>query len=328
MCPPGSGATGPPGPAGIASRHAATRGVRRCSVLPPAAGPETPSPSPLAILLILSAAAATSLGAVIAALEARRAPANLALRPSLLAGVLRRPLWRLAAGLDVVGWMLRTAALLVAPLTLVAPGMAVGLLMIMGLSAVVLGERTGPTALTGVVALGAGVVLVVIHAPERSVSVASPGTWAVCVLALAFGAALAFLARANGRDVDARLIAMSAGFAWALNAVLAKLLADAISQGRSLLMAGAIAATVLVTVTAYLAKASALQAGPATVVESVIATVNTMVPVALAPLLFGEDWPTDPEHAVTLALGILLVGIGVWALSRSSARLLADAPGA
>ena len=242
--------------------------------------------------------------------------------------MLRRPLWRLAAGLDVVGWVLRTAALLVAPLTLVAPGMAVGLLMIMGLSAVVLGERTGPTALTGVVALGAGVVLVVIHAPERSVSVASPGTWAVCVLALALGAALAFLARANGRDVDARLIAMSAGFAWALNAVLAKLLADAISQGRSLLMAGAIAATVLVTVTAYLAKASALQAGPATVVESVIATVNTMVPVALAPLLFGEDWPTDPEHAVTLGLGILLVGIGVWALSRSSARLLADAPGA
>lgn len=224
--------------------------------------------------------------------------------------------------------MLRTAALLVAPLTLVAPGMAVGLLMLMGLSALVLGERAGPTALTGVVTLGAGVVLVVIHAPERSVSVASPGTWAVCVLALAFGAALAFLARANGREVDARLIAMSAGFAWALNAVLAKLLADAISEGRSLLMAGAIAATILVTITAYLAKASALQSGPATVVESVIAVVNTMVPVALAPLLFGEDWPTDPEHAATLAIGILLVGIGVWALSRSSARLLADAPGA
>ncbi|MFN8124282.1 MAG: DMT family transporter [Thermoleophilia bacterium] len=282
----------------------------------------------MAFLLIIGAAAATSTGAVIAALEARRAPSSLALHPSLLAGVVRRPLWRLAAGLDVLGWVLRTAALMVAPLTLVAPGMAVGLLILLGLSALVLGERAGPQALTGVVTLGAGVVLVVIHAPERSVSVASPGTWAVCVLALALGAALAFIARANGRDVDARLIAMSAGFAWALNAVLAKLLADAISEGRTLLAAGAVAATILVTVTAYLAKTSALQSGPAAVVESVIAVVNTMVPVALAPLLFGETWPTDPEHAVTLATGILLVGLGVWALSRSSARLLADAPGA
>ncbi|MCC6830038.1 MAG: DMT family transporter [Thermoleophilia bacterium] len=280
------------------------------------------------MLLITGAAAATSTGAVIAALEARRAPAALALHPTLLAGVVRRPLWRIAAGLDVLGWVLRTAALMVAPLTLVAPGMAVGLLILLGLSAVVLGERAGPQALTGVATLGAGVLLVVIHAPERSVSVASPGTWAVCVFALACGASLAFIARANGRDVDARLIAMSAGFAWALNAVLAKLLADAISEGRTMLAAGAVAATVAVTVTAYLAKTSALQSGPATVVESVIAVVNTMVPVALAPLLFGETWSTDPQHTLTLATGILLVGIGVWALSRSSARLLADAPGA
>jgi len=264
---------------------------------------------------------------VLAAREARRVSGDLALHPSLLTGVLRRPMWRLAAGLDVLGWVLRTGALLVAPLTLVAPGMAVGLLMLLGLSALMLGERAGPTAFAGVITLSAGILLVVIHAPERSVSVASPGTWAVCVVGLAFGAAIAFIGRANGRDVDARLIALSAGFAWALNAVLAKLLADAISEGRAVLVGLALSATVVVTVIAYLAKTSALQAGQATVVESVIAVVNTMVPVALAPLLFGERWPTDPEHAITLAIGVVLVGIGVWILSRSSARLLADAPG-
>lgn len=259
-----------------------------------------------------------------AAMEARRAPAGHSLRPRLLAEALSRPRWRAAACLDAAGWVLRTCALLVAPLTLVAPGMALGLLLVVGFSAAFLGERPAPGVLAGVATLIAGVALVAIHAPPREVSDVSPLAWTVCVSLLVVGAGTAFVLRATGDAVDARLIAVSAGFAWALNAVLAKLVADSIAGGRAVVGGLAMLGTLVVTVVAYLAKASALQAGSATVVESVTAVVNTLAPVALAPLLFAERWPTDPGDATTLALGVLLVAVGVWVLSRSSARVLAE----
>lgn len=259
-----------------------------------------------------------------AAMEARRAPAGHSLRPRLLATALSRPRWRAAAGMDALGWILRTCALLVAPLTLVAPGMTLGLLLVVGFSATFLGERPAPGVLAGVTTLVVGVALVAIHAPPREVADISPVAWGVSVALLVGGAGAAFLMRSTGESVDARIIAVSAGFAWALNAVLAKLVADSIADGRTVLGAVAMVATIVVTVVAYLAKASALQVGTATVVESVTAVVNTLAPVALAPLLFGEHWPTDPADATTLALGVVLVGVGVWVLSRSSARVLAD----
>lgn len=259
------------------------------------------------------------------ALEARRTPAGHSLRPEMLATALWRPRWRLAASLDALGWLLRTGALLVAPLTLVAPGMALGLLMVVLFSAVLLGERPGPHTLAGVTTLIAGVALVAVHAPAREVAAAGPVTWGLCVGLLLGGASAAFVARLAGEAVDARLIAVSAGFAWGLNAVLAKLVADSLAAGRIALMAAALAATCCVTVIAYLAKASALQAGSATVVESVTAVVTTLAPVAFAPLLFGERWPTRPGDALTLAAGVVLVAVGVWVLSRASAGVLASA---
>ena len=72
----------------------------------------------------------------------------------------------------------------------------------------------------------------------------------------------------------------------------------------------------------YLAKTSALQAGEATTVESIVGVVNTLVPVALAPVLFGEDWPTQPERAAQLTVGLVLVGVGVWLLTHTTTRSL------
>lgn len=276
-------------------------------------------------LVIGAAAVCANLAVVLTALEARRQPPVHSLRVGLLLGLVRRPLWRLAAGLDVAGWALKTGALLVAPLTVVAPAMALGLFLLLVFAAAVLGEPVRPASLAGVAMLAGGVALVALHSPERQVTVAGPLAWSVCAGVLACGAAAAFIARRRGPAVDARLMAVSCGFAWALNGILSKLMADALASARWALLAGALAAAVGVGAVGYLAKTSALQAGPAAPVESIVAVLNALVPVALAPVLFAERWPDDAGAALQLVAGLALVALGVWLLARATAPALARA---
>ncbi len=280
----------------------------------------------LAIILIAAAATTASLAVVLTAMEARRVPVAANLRISMLASLVRRPMWRLAATLDLGGWILKTLALLVAPLTVVAPGMALGLFLLVGFSYVVLHERVRASALIGVGMLAGGVALVAIRAPARTVSVAGPAPWAVVVSVLLAGTVAVFVVRMRGRWVDPRVIAVSVGCAWALNGVLSKLMADSIDTGRWLMLAVAFASAAAVGTLGYTAKTSALQLGHATTVESIVAVINTLVPVALAPVLFGESWPTELVPAAQLAAGLVLVGVGVWLLTRSSADAYARPP--
>jgi drug/metabolite transporter (DMT)-like permease len=282
----------------------------------------------LTVLIIALAATSANLAVVLTALEARRQSREHALRVGLLVRLVRRPLWRLAATLDLAGWALKTAALLVAPLTVVAPGMALGLFLLLVFSSAVLHEPMRSSSLLGVALLAGGVALVALHSPEREVTVAGPVPWALCGGLLLAGALAAFVARANGVHVDMRLMAVSCGFAWALNGILSKLMADSLDSERWGLLGIALVSAFSVGALGYLAKTSALQSGEAATVESIVGVVNTLVPVGLAPVLFGEEWTTDPGPAAQLAAGLVLVAIGVWLLTRQTAGALARAQGA
>jgi len=273
----------------------------------------------LTVVLIAGAAIAANLAVVLTAMEARKVSRDDNLKLTMLTKLVRRPMWRLAASLDVGGWILKTLALLVAPLTIVAPGMALGLFLLVGFSYLVLGERVQVPALLGIALLAGGVALVALHSPERTTTVAGPGRWALVVVILLGGALAVFVMRARGFKVDPRMIAISVGFAWALNGVLSKLMADSVDTGRWTLFAVALLSAIAVGALGYTAKTSALQAGHATSVESIVAVINTLVPVALAPVLFGEAWPDDPDDAIQLGMGLVLVGVGVWLLTRSTA---------
>ena len=267
-------------------------------------------------LIIAAAALTANLAVVLTAIAARREPKGDALRLTLLTRLLRRRLWWLAVGLDFTGVVLKTAALLVAPLTVVAPSMTLGLFVLVVFAALWLGERPKPTGVFGIALIAGGVTLVALHAPEREVTIAGPIPWAISVGVLLGGAVVVYLLSGWGKRVDPRLIAVSVGFAWALNGLLAKLIADSIDVGRWFLLSVAIVSAIAVGTLGYLAKTSALQSGRAAMVESIVAVVNTLVPVALAPVLFAEAWPTDPASAIQLGGGLILVGIGVWFVTR------------
>ena len=64
---------------------------------------------------------------------------------------------------------------------------------------------------------------------------------------------------------------------------------------------------------------SALQKRPATQVAPVMFAVQVMVPVILAPLIFGEKWSTTPLDGVALLAFIALALAGTVLLAGSRA---------
>ena len=140
------------------------------------------------LALAVAAAACFETGYVLQALEARASrPAP---RPhlALLARLARRPAWLAGIGLAGAGVALQASALLLAPLSLVQPVLALGLVMLLGLARRVLGERVGRRELAGAALIAVGVTTVALCAPSRRTGDGAP--LAIAVVMGALGAAL------------------------------------------------------------------------------------------------------------------------------------------
>jgi drug/metabolite transporter (DMT)-like permease len=64
---------------------------------------------------------------------------------------------------------------------------------------------------------------------------------------------------------------------------------------------------------------SALGRNPATRVAPAMFAVQVVVPVILAPLIFGESWSDTPAGGAGIVASVLLVLVGVVALAGSKA---------
>ena len=84
-------------------------------------------------------------------------PVDHGLRTSLIARLLRRPRWLAGTALGLLGWPLQAVALLLAPLTVVQPGLAFGLILLLAVGARTLREPVGARDVAAVVAIVAGV---------------------------------------------------------------------------------------------------------------------------------------------------------------------------
>src|SRR4051794_33041349 len=102
----------------------------------------------------------------IQALETRKVPQQHGLRLSLLRRLVSRPRWLGGTALGALALPLQTVALLFAPLTVVQPCDAAGLLLLLYLGTRMLGERVGPRELLAVAAIVAGVRVLTVAAPN------------------------------------------------------------------------------------------------------------------------------------------------------------------
>jgi drug/metabolite transporter (DMT)-like permease len=258
-----------------------------------------------------------SLGIALQALDAKEAPHDDNLRPALVWGLIRRARWLLGTGLSILGWPLQVVALLLAPLVVVQPALAAGLLVLMLLAERMLGERAGRYEYMAVGAIVLGVVGAGVFAPPRSTTHTSEElTITLVLLGLALASLLPYLLRALGRSRP-EITMLGAGLAYGWSGVATKLASDDLS-GHHLLPAALWAlSTAAASGVGVLSEMSALQSRPAIQVAPVVFVTQTVVPVVLAPLLLGERFSDTPLSGIPLSASLALLVLGAALLARS-----------
>lgn len=270
----------------------------------------------LGIVTAVGASCLYNTSIALQALQVRDVHHEHSLKPSLLGKLLQNKRWLGATALGLIGWPLEIVALLFAPLTVVQPCLASGLIVLLWLGVRKLGETPGAREYLAVAAIVAGVAGVAWAAPERTTEHAA--TWAIALALgiVAIPIVLPYLLR--GRALAAGMIAViSAGCGYAWTAIASKLLTNELAEGALLIAVAWLATAILSEALALLSEMSALQKRPATHVAPVMFAFQVLVPVILAPLIFMEKWSGTPLDGGALVFFMLVALAGVILLAGS-----------
>ena len=273
--------------------------------------------------IALLSAAIYNVGVSVQALDARTLPAETALRISLFRRLLRRRRWILGTLLTIVGWGLQTVALLFAPLTLVQPALATGLIVLLFVGVRMLDEHVGRREVVATLLLIAGVAGLAVSAPEH-VSTHVGGPRLAVALSIVGLAAIASFTVSRRRPLGL-ITTLSCGFAFAWTGLGTRLLADAVQQHVWITALVWLAAVAAMSGVGTLNELTAMRTRPATRVVPVVLTIDTLVPVLLAPLILGEHWGATPgaAAAVLTSVALALAGGTLLATRASVASLIA-----
>jgi drug/metabolite transporter (DMT)-like permease len=264
-----------------------------------------------------AASASFEVSYALQALEARAVGGPPGPSAGLLRDLARRPLFLGAIALALGGFGLQVAALGLAPLTLVQPVLALGLVLLLFLGSRVLGERVGPAELAGVGAVIAGVTLIALSAPQREVTPSGTTGHLAAVAGLGLAVAIPALLARRGHAGGVAL-AVAAGAADALAGLAAKLISDALSSGRPVAALGWAAAAGVAVLVGLSCELAALQLLPVARVGPLVLAIQIAVPVALAPLVAGEEWGSTPLGGVVIVAGLAVVTAGAVLLGSSA----------
>src|SRR6201991_2517007 len=272
----------------------------------------------LGIICAIGASALYNTSIALQALEAREVGGEHALRASLIGRLVRNPRWLIATLIGLLGWPLEIVALLLAPLTVVQPCLASGLVLLLWLGVTKLGERPGRREYGSVGLIVLGVAGVAWAAPERTTSNAGTVPIAIALVLVTIPVVLPYVFRRRA-SAAGTLAVIAAGFGYAWTAIASKLLTDELSDGSLFVAAIWLATAAASEGLALLSEMSALGRRPATRVAPVMFAVQVTVPVILAPLIFEESWSDTPGGGAGIVASVLLVLAGVVALAGSEA---------
>src|SRR5438552_2064934 len=255
----------------------------------------------LGIAAAVGASTFYSLGIALQALDAKQAPHSEHLRPALALRLLRRARWLAGTGLSMLGFPLQVVALLLAPLVVVQPALAIGLLTLMFLGQRMLGEHAGRYEYISMCAIVIGVIGAGLAAPPRTTTHTSQQlTITLVLVGLGCASLLPYLLHLVHRS-PASVTMVGAGLAFGWSGVATKLASDDLAQGHLLPAAAWALSTAAASGVGVLSEMSALQARPAIQVAPVVFVTQTVVPVALAPSLLGESFAATPLGGLRLA---------------------------
>ncbi len=269
----------------------------------------------LGVALAVAASSCFNLAVVVQAREARAVPRAHAMRLSLLGQLLRRRRWLAGLALGAIAVPLQTVALMLAPITVVQPADAVGLVVLLVAGVRMLGEPVGRRELLAVGAIVLGVLGVSLAGVEHEDTHAGAATLALTLGPLALVALAPYALRR--RRLPGLVMVLSAGVAFALGAFALKLIADSLNAGAwgALVLWGAFAAAFAVL--GVTGEMSALQRRTVASVAPIIFALELAIPVLLGPIAGGEPWPSDPADIVLIVAALALTVGGAAALMRS-----------
>jgi hypothetical protein len=270
----------------------------------------------LGIAAAVGASTLYSLGVVLQAMDAKEAPVEAHLRLALAWRLVRRGRWLLGTGLSILGFPLQLVALMLAPLVVVQPALAAGLLVLMVAGERLLGERPGPYEYRAVVAIVIGVIGAGLFAPPNTTETAAH--WKVTLVLALVGALslLPYALRVLGRNIAGFTI-FCAGCAFAWSGIATKLAANDFQVGAVAVALLWTASTALASGVGTLSEMSSLQQRPAIQVAPVVFVTQTVIPVIVAPVLFGEHFDATPLGGWPLVASLALLVAGAGALARS-----------
>jgi len=276
----------------------------------------------LLIGVALAAGASTlySLGIAVQALDARDAGGHRALRITLLAHLVTRARWLAGTGMTAIGWPLQITALSFAPLVVVQPTLASGLLVLLLVGERMLGERPGRRELLAVGAIIAGVAGIAALAPAHDTRHVHGAAIVVVLALMGCAATTPFVLQLLHRP-RAAVTMIGAGLAFAWSGIANQFIADAGENGHWGTALGWAAGAAAAAVVGLTAEMSALQRRPAILVAPVVFVVQTVIPIALTPLLVHASFVDSRLSGLPL-LGCLLVLLaGATTIARSPALL-------
>ena len=273
-----------------------------------------------AAVLAAVTASLYALATSLQALEARNAPKSEALSASLIARLVRRPLWLLGTACGLLAWPLQAVALSFGSVTLVQPALGFGLVVLLILGGTVLHESVGPREVAGVLAISGGGAILGWAGPSETGAFTTAGTW-ITGLALVLVAPAPYVLRRLGR-AGGLPTSIAAGLGWACPGLGTALLDVAISDRHLLVAFAWAAACAAVAWGALLAEMTSLQMWAATRAIPVAFGLEMAVPAALAPFLTQRQ----PPHPLAFAAGLALACAGAIALGTSRAVGRAAAP--
>ena len=276
----------------------------------------------MVVVLALVAAALFGASSVLMHTQARAAPADRNLKPSLLVHLVQQPAWLAGIGTQLAGFALLATALEMGSLSLVQAIIPAGLLLALPLAARVSGKRLERADWLGAAATIAGLaVALVIADPATGRSTPTAGGWAV-LFGFSAVATVALLV-ASGRLTGAgRAVAMAtaAGIALGLNAVITKAAATRFSHGIGEgVSSWETYAVAVCGLGGLLLMQSAFQAGEIEWSLPTLTVTNPVLSIVVGLTLLDE---TVAAHGPALALLVLSLAVMVWgvvSLARSPA---------
>ena len=270
--------------------------------------------------VLLALCAALAFGASVALQEraASAVPLAHALRPSLLARLLRRPVWLLGVGASGLGFALQAAALRHGSLVVVQPVMASSLIFALALVALWTRNRFDPAEWAAITAVVAGVAafLLLAQPDVDSPARASSGAWWITggVAAVVAGTPALAALRLAGRRRAANL-GLAAGISNGLVAVLTKAFAKDLHQGFGVMGDWPLWALVVAAVPAVLLVQTVYQSGSLSVSMPIIAIVEPVIASLTGVMLFSEHISLDGARSVGVVAATVIAGMGLWRLA-------------